>query len=60
MHAKPRDDGVKVFMREDAMKRIERVRLCLTWNPMELTVLPKAWGRILGEVVFKSDNDHGG
>ncbi|KAJ8068330.1 hypothetical protein OCU04_003892 [Sclerotinia nivalis] len=31
-------------------------KLGLTFNPMELVLLPKTWGRTLGNVVFERDN----
>lgn len=36
------------------------VRLGLTWNPKELEIFPKSWGRGLGTVVFEAENDSGG
>lgn len=36
------------------------VKLGLTFNPKELAVFPKTWGRTLGNVVFESDNTEEG
>jgi len=32
----------------------------IAYNPKELYVAPKSWGKLLGDVVFLSDNDSGG
>lgn len=39
---------------------IPKVPLGLSYFPMELTVVPKTWGRTMGPVVFESEKDHGG
>ncbi|TGO51301.1 hypothetical protein BOTNAR_0361g00010 [Botryotinia narcissicola] len=44
----------------DASGYIGEVKLGLTFNPKELIVVPKAWGRKLGDVVFESDNSKEG
>lgn len=42
--------------RDDLVAHNGEVKLGLTFNPKELVVLPKTWGRTLGNVVFESDN----
>lgn len=32
----------------------------LAWNPHEICVLPKTWGRTLGNVVYEAENESGG
>jgi hypothetical protein len=32
----------------------------LAYNPREICVLPKTWGRTLGDVVFEAENERGG
>ncbi|ESZ97174.1 putative epoxide hydrolase [Sclerotinia borealis F-4128] len=46
--------------RDDVETYIPGVKLGLSFNPKELSVLPKSWGRTLGEVVFECDNDEEG
>lgn len=45
---------------DDTARYIGGVPLGLCFNPMELSVMPKTWGRTLGPVVFESENEHGG
>ncbi|KAF7926247.1 uncharacterized protein EAE98_006542 [Botrytis deweyae] len=53
MHTQP---GEGKLTMADSSIYIGGVKLGLTFNPKELVVLPKAWGRKLGDVVFESDN----
>ncbi|KAI4111939.1 MAG: hypothetical protein LQ345_006665 [Seirophora villosa] len=39
---------------------VQKVPLGLSHFPLELTVVPKTWGRTLGPVVFESEKDRGG
>ncbi|SLM41072.1 microsomal epoxide hydrolase [Lasallia pustulata] len=41
-------------------KYISGVKLGLAFFPKELSVVPKAWARTLGDVVFESEYDRGG
>ncbi|KAF7897871.1 uncharacterized protein EAF01_008837 [Botrytis porri] len=52
-HTQPGEGKVT---RDDVSNYIGEVKLGLTFNPKELVVLPKTWGRTLGDVVFESDN----
>ncbi|TGO19210.1 hypothetical protein BTUL_0005g00580 [Botrytis tulipae] len=52
-HTQP---GEGKLTRNDASDYIGGVKLGLAFNPKELAVMPKAWGRTLGDVVFESDN----
>jgi hypothetical protein len=36
------------------------VKLGLAYNPKELEIMPKTWGRTLGNVVYEVDNEQGG
>lgn len=45
---------------EELRGYIGSVKLGLSYNPRELYIPPKTWGRTLGDVVFEADNDHGG
>ena len=38
----------------------DKVLLGLTYNPMDLYVVPSSWGKTLGPVVFEARNDKGG
>lgn len=50
-----------LFGQCDAMRYIGNgVKLGLMYNPMELNVPPKAWCRLLGDVVYESENQKGG
>ncbi|TGO36390.1 hypothetical protein BHYA_0126g00160 [Botrytis hyacinthi] len=53
MHTQP---GEGKLTMNDSSIYIGGVKLGLTFNPKELMVMPKAWGRKLGDVVFESDN----
>ncbi|TGO29977.1 hypothetical protein BPAE_0009g00750 [Botrytis paeoniae] len=53
MHTQPGEGNVT---RDDVGIYNGEVKLGLTFNPKELVVLPKTWGRTLGNVVFESDN----
>ncbi|KAA8563793.1 hypothetical protein MFRU_024g00240 [Monilinia fructicola] len=53
MHTVP---GPQTVTRDDAESYIGRVKLGFSHNPKELSVLPKTWGRTLGDVVFEADN----
>ena len=61
-HVVPSADGTNLrsFSRDDAEAYISRVKLGLTYNPMELSVFPKIWGQTLGDVVYQAENNHGG
>jgi pimeloyl-ACP methyl ester carboxylesterase len=61
IHTNTSKEGVhgKSFTRDQAQKYIG-VKTGLCFNPMDISVLPKSWGRTLGDIVFESDNDHGG
>ena len=37
-----------------------RVKIGLTYNPKEIEIFPKAYGRTLGNIVFEAENEHGG
>lgn len=39
---------------------IPSVKLGMAFFPKELTVVPRTWGRTLGPVVYKSENEQGG
>ncbi|KAF7944331.1 hypothetical protein EAE96_010729 [Botrytis aclada] len=52
-HTQPGEGKVT---RDDLVAHNGEVKLGLTFNPKELVVLPKTWGRTLGNVVFESDN----
>ncbi|RDW59626.1 hypothetical protein BP6252_12713 [Coleophoma cylindrospora] len=56
-HTKP---GPGSILRETLKEYIPKVKLGLAFNPKELVVPPKIWGRALGDVVFESDNPSGG
>ena len=36
------------------------VKLGLTFNPKELYIVPKVWGKTLGDVVYEVENEMGG
>ena len=36
------------------------VKFGLTYNPRDIDVVPKTWGRTLGDVVYETENDAGG
>jgi len=61
-HASKSKEGVsgRVVTRDEMVGYIGGVPLGLTYNPMELSVVPKTWARTLGDVVFEAENDHGG
>jgi len=59
MHTKP-TPGKRTFIRPESESYIGGVKLGLCYNPKEISILPKTWGRTLGEVVYESDNEHGG
>ena len=46
--------------RERTERYIPRVKLGLAHFPRELSVVPKAWGRTMGPVVWESEYDRGG
>ncbi|KAH0366314.1 alpha/beta-hydrolase, partial [Aureobasidium melanogenum] len=46
--------------RERIHRYIDGVKLGLCYAPKELSILPRAWGRTLGPVVFESEKKHGG
>ncbi|KAF7865830.1 hypothetical protein EAF04_005995 [Stromatinia cepivora] len=48
--------GAGKVTREDIESFIWGPKLGLTFNPREIFVLPKTWGRTLGNVVFERDN----
>ncbi|KAI9650350.1 hypothetical protein NHQ30_000363 [Ciborinia camelliae] len=53
MHTIPGPGNVT---KDDIESYIGKVKLGLTFNPKEIFVLPKSWGRTLGPVAFESDN----
>lgn len=56
MHTVPGLD-MHTVTRDDCESWVgEGVRLGLAHNPLELSVLPRTWGRTLGVVVFESEN----
>ncbi len=62
MHTDPKKDAdPKKICTYDAMRKfIPHVLIGLTYNPRDLYVVPSAWGRTLGHVVFEARNDRGG
>ncbi|KAH8589313.1 Alpha/Beta hydrolase protein [Bisporella sp. PMI_857] len=52
--------GLKTVTRPQCESYIGGVKLGLTRNPKELSILPRSWGLTLGPVVFEADNDSGG
>ncbi|CAO2650433.1 Nn.00g017250.m01.CDS01 [Neocucurbitaria sp. VM-36] len=50
----------KIPDRDRASQWVDRVKLGLAHFPRELSVVPRIWGRTLGEVVHESDNEKGG
>lgn len=48
--------GPGKFTRDDLTSYIGGPKLGLTFSPQELILLPKTWGRSLGNVVFEKDN----
>jgi hypothetical protein len=60
--SKARGEGIhgKRYTRDDAGNYVAHVKLGLTFNPMELSVIPKLWARTMGPVVYEAENDHGG
>ena len=36
------------------------VRWGMTYNPKDTSVVPKTWGRTMGEIVYEAENEHGG
>jgi len=57
MHTQPGPDTVTFSEVQDY---VGDVKLGLAFNPKELIIFPKTWGRALGPVVYESDNSHGG
>ncbi|KAI4179325.1 MAG: hypothetical protein L6R41_007910 [Letrouitia leprolyta] len=53
--AKDREFGI-----ERTGDYIPKVKLGLSFFPRELLVMPKAWGRTMGPVVFESEKERGG
>jgi hypothetical protein len=45
---------------ESMLEYTPKVKLGLTYNPKELEIFPKLWGKTLGEVVYVVENEHGG
>lgn len=52
--------GQPYFHRQRAEEYIPSVKLGMCWAPREITVLPKTWGRTLGEIVYEKEHSHGG
>ncbi len=52
--------STKVVTRERLTEWIPKVKLGMSHFPQELRVLPKAWTRTLGPVVFEKDHESGG
>jgi hypothetical protein len=50
----------RTFTRDDAEQYIPHVKLGMTFNPKELSIIPKLWARTLGNVVYEAENDSGG
>jgi pimeloyl-ACP methyl ester carboxylesterase len=45
----------------DAMlEYLPRVKIGLTYNPKEIEIFPRTYGRTLGNVVYEVENEHGG
>lgn len=36
------------------------VKWGMTYNPKESSVVPKTWGRTMGNIVYEAENEHGG
>jgi hypothetical protein len=62
MHtASSKDDGhSRACTCDDLMGYTGNVKLGLTYNPKELELVPKVWGRTLGDVVYEAENERGG
>ncbi|KAI9847191.1 MAG: hypothetical protein M1837_003054 [Sclerophora amabilis] len=45
---------------ENLLGHTRSVKLGLTYNPVELEMMPKTWGRTLGDVVHEAENERGG
>ncbi|KAL8747134.1 MAG: hypothetical protein Q9190_000957 [Brigantiaea leucoxantha] len=60
-HTKPKEEGGTGGLTYwDVLKWQGSVKLGLTYNPKELEIFPKLWGRGLGRVVFERENEVGG
>jgi hypothetical protein len=55
-----REGGKRTFSSEDAKRFVEGVKLGMSFHPKELIVMPPAWCKVLGEVVYEVINEHGG
>jgi len=44
----------------ETLEPLEDLKIGLAFNPKELEIFPKPWGRRLGHVVYEVDNEHGG
>lgn len=60
MHTPPSSANKRTFSREEAIGYVGKVPLGLCFNPKELAVVPKTWGRTMGPVVYESEQEHGG
>lgn len=52
--------GLKVIPRSAIGGWVPNVKLGLAWNPKEIFVLPRKWGKTLGNVVYEVENETGG
>jgi pimeloyl-ACP methyl ester carboxylesterase len=48
------------FTYDAMLEYIPRVKIGLTFNPKEIEIFPKVYGRTLGDVVYEIENEHGG
>lgn len=60
-HASSEDtDPSRVCTIDTCFEYNDKVPLGLTYNPMDLCVLPSSWGETLGPVYFEQRNEKGG
>ena len=48
------------FTYQGVIRYMPKVKIGLTWNPKELEIFPKNFGRTLGNVVYEAENEQGG
>lgn len=62
MHTSSNKEDVhgRMFTYGDLLESTLNVKLGLTYNPNELDIVPKLWGRTLGDVVYEAENERGG
>lgn len=53
-------DPSKICTTDTAQEYIDKVPIGLTYNPMDIIVVPSSWGKTLGPVVFEKRNEKGG